>query len=100
MLRRRLLRAAGALLVFLAVAGATVVWIEAEKEVRILCGHLGPGFSLEEVVRTLDTGNLLHYRVDERGGAQHITVRTRYHLTATCEMEIEGGRLIARTYRK
>jgi len=38
-----------------------VYWVEAEKEVRILCGFIRPGMTAERAVEALETGNLLRY---------------------------------------
>ena len=39
----------------------SVYWVEAEKEVRILCGFIEPGMTGERAVAALETGNLLRY---------------------------------------
>jgi hypothetical protein len=58
-----------ALVLFLATAYPVVLWTEAEKEGRILCSMLPPGTPDAEVIRTLETGNLLRYGPQAGGGA-------------------------------
>jgi len=54
---------------FLVLASWMVVsWVEAEKEIRILCSTFVPGQPLEAVIATLETGHYLRYRV--RSGAE------------------------------
>jgi len=47
----------------LAGAWVVVAWTESEKEIRILCSMFRPGTAEDEVIRMLETGNLLRYRV-------------------------------------
>ena len=68
--------------VLLAVLGFLIIviyWFEAEKEVRILCSMLQKGQSVEEVQRTLDTGNLLRYTVNPN----EVVVHSIYTLNST-----------------
>ena len=61
-LRQRVITAALVALVILGGAFATVLWFEADKEVRILCGLMREGTSRAEVARVLETANLLQVR--------------------------------------
>jgi len=77
-----------------------VSWIDAEREVRILCGMFDPGTSLEEVVRTLETGSYLHYRTVSSGKAKTITASSYYNgLHTACTVDVADDRVTNRTYR-
>ena len=58
-------------------------WIEAEKEVRILCSMFKTETPISDVIRMLETGNLLEYEQDE----SFISVSSNYTLkTSKCEV--------------
>ncbi len=60
-------------------------WIEAEKEVRILCSMFKSETPISDVIRMLETGNLLEY---EQGDG-FISVSSNYTLqTSKCEVVI------------
>lgn len=72
---------------FLLFITGVVYWFEAEKEVRILCGLFDQGKPSEEVVRTLETGNLLMYSSDPK----MIYVDSFYTLTtSSCTVSLDG----------
>ena len=51
------------LVVFVGIS-SSIFWIEAEKEIKILCGLIQPGQSLEEVTGLLDTGEHLQFNLE------------------------------------
>jgi len=68
--------------VLLGVLGFLIIviyWFEAEKEVRILCSMFQKAQSVEDVRRTLDTGNLLRYTVNPN----EVVVHSIYTLNST-----------------
>jgi len=85
-------------------------WIEAEKEVRILCGTFVPGQPLDEIVATLETGHSLRYRLRPEGEAQEgeaprdrtqrQVVSSYYNgLRSACTVTLENGLVAASAYR-
>lgn len=113
---KKSLRVASAFLVFLAIAFPVVLWTEAEKEIRILCGMLPAGTAEAEVIRTLNTGNLLRYGSVERagpepgplpsndrvrdGGYSEILVESPWTLgTLECRLSLAEGVVTGSTYR-
>ena len=113
------LRASLALVLFLATAYPVVLWTEAEKEVRILCSMLPPGTSEAEVIRVLNTGNLLRYgpeegrvgsepdstpipfrpRTGEQGGGRALSVTSPWALgTLKCRLTLEEGAVAGNDY--
>lgn len=107
------IRALMALILFLATAYPTVLWLEAEKEIRILCSMLPAGTVQAEVMRTLDTGNLLRYRPEARDradlgslpgnpqgsgtvGSTVLLVESPWALgTSACRLAMERGVVVA-----
>lgn len=91
----------GGLVLALLVCGiaAAVFWIEAGKEIRILCGLFGPGARRSEVERTLATGDFLRARtraseVDPQ--AVEIAVDSPWNLrTVRCTVRLREGRVIS-----
>jgi len=58
-----------------------IYWIEAEKEIRILCSMFIEGASTEQVTNTLDTANLLDYNVNHTiNGHSKIQAESPYDL--------------------
>jgi len=80
--------------VLLAVLGFLIVviyWFEAEKEVRILCSMFQKGQSVEDVHRTLDTGNLLSYTKNP----DEIVVHSIYTLNSTeCTVRLSNKAMV------
>lgn len=54
------------LLVVLIGIASSIFWIEAEKEIEILCGLIQPGQSIKKVTGLLETGENLGYKLEER----------------------------------
>lgn len=90
-------RIAGAGLV---IAYAVVSWIEADREIRILCSTFEPDQPLHHVVATLDTGEYLRYRVYSQGAAQEVRVSSFYNgLDTACTVSLNQGYVTARAHR-
>ena len=97
-MKRLLLPAAIALLLVTAVWVA-ISWMEAEKEVRILCGQFVPGTELHDVIRQLETGNYLQYTVRNDVEGQSITFDSFYNLRTTrCSVGLEAQVVRYRRY--
>ncbi len=77
----------------LLVAWAAFSWIEAEKEVRILCQQFQPNATQQHIVATLETGDYLQYTIRE-GTPLVITVATYFNPTVGCELTIIDDQLI------
>ena len=89
-----------ALVILGAMAAAWLLfsWFEADREIEVLCSMFQPGLDREEVVRTLETGEYLTYRVEGGGGAT-ITVDSLYNLRSSrCVVEHEAGRVVSARY--
>lgn len=89
--RTRLLAIAAALL-----TSGGVVWgiyaVEADKEVRILCGLFQPGTPQGEIDRILGTANLLRVEESENRGILVRKVHSRLNLGRNgCYVELENG---------
>jgi hypothetical protein len=96
----------------LAGAWVVVAWTESEKEIRILCSMFRPGTEEKAVVRTLETGNLLRYRVmtetneEEQGsvaiaspGSEEIFVDSPHSLgTSRCTVAVVGEKVRSAEY--
>ena len=54
------------LLIVLVGVASSIFWIEAEKEIEILCGLIQPGESKEKVTGLLETGEHLGYKLEGR----------------------------------
>lgn len=75
-------------------------WIDAGREVRVLCSMFDPDTSLEEVVRTLETGSYLRYQTVSAGETTTITVSSYYNgLHTACTVDVADDRVTGRTYR-
>jgi hypothetical protein len=68
-----------ALVLSLVMAGvvAAVYWNEARKEVVYLCGNFGKGVAQSSVLKQLDTGNFLQYRVETVSTGSRIIVDSK-----------------------
>ena len=75
-----------------------VYWVEAEKELSVLCSMFDEGTPLVEVTRTLDTGNLLTYELNEG----QLTADSPYNLYSTrCILEFSDVDVVAsQTYEE
>lgn len=86
--------------VILTVAYVAVSWVEANREIRILCGSFEPGQRLSDVVTTLDTGEYLRYRIDLVGDAREIRVSSFYNgLDSACTVSLSDGTVTASVHR-
>lgn len=85
----------------LIAAWLTVAWIEAEKEIRILCTMIDPGNDLASAVRTLDTGTFLRYGIEGAGSEQILTVTSSYNAGRTrCVVRLADSTVVASTYHE
>lgn len=80
------------------LSAGLVYWTEAEKEIRILCLMFEPGDSVEYVTKTLDTGNLLSYEMEE----DQLYVRSFYNLYSSgCMVTYSATEIVTeRSYSK
>ncbi len=98
--------------VILAGAWAVVTWTESEKEVRILCSMFQPGTAEDDVIRMLETGNLLRYRVTSEAaggdegavaspgpGKRELFIDSPHSLgTCRCTVVVAGGQVESAEY--
>lgn len=84
----------------------SVYWVEAEKEVRILCGFIRPGMTAQRAVEALETGNLLRY-AGRRDAAAPATTDAWSHIdvwsprtlgTSRCSVSLAHGEVRASEY--
>jgi hypothetical protein len=77
-------------------------WIEAEKEVRILCSMFPAGTTEADVVRMLNTGNFLQYEPLHHNETSGYIINSPYTLrTSTCKVIItESGLVESSSYRQ
>lgn len=89
---QKILRLAAVLTLLLLAAALAVYGVEARKEVRILCAQFTPGVGYADVIRQLETGNLLQYHVAQDGARQTVTFDSPFNLrTNHCTVELDGG---------
>lgn len=74
------------LLVVLVGISSSIFWIEAEKEIKILCGLIQPGQSLEEVTRLLETGEHLQYNLEGRK-LRFYSIKNIYSINCSVELK-------------
>jgi hypothetical protein len=75
-------------------------WIDAGREVRVLCTMFPPETTLDAVLTTLDTGDYLHYDVKPSGERTEIVVGSYYNLLHTaCTVDLNGDVVTTATYR-
>ena len=87
------------LIAVVCIAWMAIAFNEATKEVRILCGMFRKGTPLDDVVRMLDTGNFLQYRVSSEGESQQIHVDSLYNWhTDSCHVSIENRVVVNAVY--
>lgn len=86
----------GFTLFWLLISTATIYWIEADKELRILCSLFQPGKSTEYVSNTLETANLLSYDLQENP----LNIESSYNLKSSeCELSFsEQDQVISKTF--
>lgn len=88
-----------AVLILAALAGLLLLaflWNEARKEVVFLCGNFAPGVTEQSVIRQLDTGHFLRYRIEDLGGGRRITADSAWTLSIyQCVVELDSdGRVV------
>jgi hypothetical protein len=84
----------------LTIAYVVVSWIEADREIRILCGMFEPGQPRSHVVTTLETGEYLRYRTRPSGRAQEVQVSSYYNgLNSVCTVTLENDHVTATAHR-
>jgi hypothetical protein len=84
----------------LTVAYVVVSWIEADREIRILCSMFEPGQTVSHVVTTLETGEYLRYRIRPSGMAQEVRVSSYYNgLNTACTVTLENDHVTATAHR-
>jgi hypothetical protein len=64
----------------LIIGAAAFVWNEARKEIVFLCGNFGPGVSKQSVLRQLETGHFLRYRLQPGADGERIVADSRWNL--------------------
>ena len=79
------------LVVLIGIAGS-IFWIEAEKEIEILCGLIQPGHSLEEVTGLLETGEHLEYKSEGRKLRFH-SIKNLYSIS--CRVDLQNTTEVA-----
>jgi len=86
--------------VALTITYVVVSWIEAEREIRILCSTFEPGQPLSGVLATLETGEYLRYQPPTPDGAPDVRVSSYYNgLHTACTVTLDDGHVTASTYR-
>jgi hypothetical protein len=84
----------------LTIGYVAVSWIEAEREVRILCSGFQSGQHVEQVVATLETGEYLRYQVESVDERQEIRVSSYYNgLSTACTVAMDEEHVTQSTYR-
>lgn len=98
---KRLIWAAAIMSILVATAAAALVWNEARKEIKFLCGNFGPGVTEQSVVRQLDTGTFLRYRKEDLATTSRIIADSAYNIGLyQCVVELDGSsRVLAATYQ-
>jgi hypothetical protein len=84
----------------LTIAYMVVSWVEAEREIRVLCSMFEPGQPLDHVIATLHTGEYLRYQTGTAGEAEQVKVSSYYNgLHTACTVTLDGEHVTERTYR-
>jgi hypothetical protein len=84
----------------LTIAYVVVSWVEAEREIRVLCSMFEPGQPLDHVIATLHTGEYLRYQTGTAGEAEQVKVSSYYNgLHTACTVTLDGEHVTERTYR-
>ena len=98
-LLKRVLTAAKIAAALFTVAWVVVSWVEANREIRVLCSMFEPGQSLSQVVATLDTGAYLRYHVSSPDEGR-VKVSSVYNgLHTACTVTLADGHVSASTHR-
>jgi len=84
----------------LTIVYVVVSWIEADREIRVLCSLFESGQPRSHVVATLDTGEYLRYRTHASGEGDEVRVSSYYNgLHTACTVTLEDDHVTASTYR-
>ncbi|MEX2472831.1 MAG: hypothetical protein WEA34_11655 [Gemmatimonadota bacterium] len=76
-------------------------WMEAEKEIRVLCDTLTPGAPLESVRATLETGTSLRARLVMDDAGDRLVIDSARNLgQATCLVGLEDERVLESRYAR
>ena len=74
-------------------------WVEADKEVRILCSYFRVGDDIESVFKTLDTGEYLQYDIEGNDSERAIRVDSYYNFrTSNCTIAISDNIVVSSVY--
>ncbi len=81
-------------------AVSLLVWNEARKEIKFLCGNFASGVTEQSVVNQLDTGEFLRYAFVDADASTAIMVDSAYNLGLyRCEILLnQEGRVISARY--
>jgi hypothetical protein len=86
--------------VALTIVYVGVSWVEAEREIRVLCSMFEPGQPLDHVIATLDTGEYLRYQTEASGKEEQIKVSSYYNgLHTACTVTLDGKQVTESRYR-
>lgn len=89
---RALVRVAAAAGSFVAALWGVVYWVEAEKELRVLCAMSTPGKDVEAVARMFATANLLRIETVEEGTSRTLRATSPRNLhQARCTVTMRDG---------
>ena len=84
----------------LTIAYVGVSWVEAEREIRVLCSMFEPGQPLDHVIATLHTGEYLRYQTGTFGEQEQVKVSSYYNgLHTACTVTLDSEHVTDRTYR-
>ena len=92
----RVIKWALATVVMLAVVSASFFWNEARKEVVYLCRNFTAGVDRDRVLRQLDTGVFLDYRLQQGAAGSRIIADSRLNFRQyQCVVEFDSdGRVV------
>ncbi len=80
---------------------AALFWMEAEKEIRVLCDTFTPGTPLESVRATLETGRYLRSRLVLDDAGDRLVIDSARNLgQATCVLRLDGERVLESRYAR
>lgn len=84
----------------LSIVYVVVSWVEAEREIRVLCSMFEPGQPLDHVIATLRTGEYLRYQTETSEGKQQVKASSYYNaLHTACTVTLDGEQVTKRTYQ-
>ncbi|HKK89228.1 MAG TPA: hypothetical protein VJ917_10280 [Saprospiraceae bacterium] len=96
-MKRILLKTFFTFILLLSFSAVLIYWMEAEKEIRVLCSMFEEGDSIEQVKTTLDTANLLNYETIQTGSDQSILLaESPFDLySAKCSVSFDRQDMVA-----